>query len=205
MLFSKKLAAACGASAPVVFTIALAIAGLLQPGYNQITQQISELGYTGAANPALQDGNFIVTGLLIFAFGLGLQQAPTGIRTPGWGPRFVMIAGLGFVGAGFFPGNYDSWTGVVHGLFTFVTFISLILAPLLIARKLGSGSYWSRLKRYCQATGVAVSVLFLTYLLFGSQGALSPWRGVFQRILFGTPLLWVEVMAIKLFRESSSF
>lgn len=189
----------------MVFAITLAIAGLLQPGYNQITQQISELGYTGAANPALQNGNFIVTGLLIFAFGVGLREAPSGIRTPGWGARFVVIAGLGFVGAGFFPGNYDSYTGVVHGLFAFVTFISFILAPTVIARKLGSGSHWSRLKPYCQATGIAVTVLFLTYLLFGSQAALSPWRGAFQRILFATPLLWVEVVAIKLFREPSSF
>src|SRR2546428_7109282 len=199
-----RLSALCGIVAPLVFTVVLALAGALQPGYNQITQQISELGYTGAANPALQNGNFIITGLLIFAFGVGLRRAPTGIRTPGCGSRFVMIAGLGFVGAGFFPGNYESYTGAVHGVFVFVTFISLILAPVVIARKLGSGSYWSRLKPYCQGTGVAVTVLFVTYLLFGSQDALSPWRGGFQRILFAIPLLWVEVMAIKLFRESSS-
>ncbi|MDA4127365.1 MAG: DUF998 domain-containing protein [Thaumarchaeota archaeon] len=195
-----RLSALCGISAPLVFTVILGLAGALQPGYNHFTQQISELGYTGAANPAIQNGNFILTGLLIFAFGVGLQGAFTGKGTPGRGPRFVIIAGLGFAGAGFFPGNYDSWTGAVHGILFFVAFISFILAPLLIARKLGSESYWSRLRPYCQATSIAVTVLFLSFLLLGSQEALSPWRGVFQRILVATPLLWVEVMAISLFR-----
>jgi hypothetical membrane protein len=195
-----RLLALCGIVAPLVFTLTLALAAALQPGYNNFTQQISELGYTGAANPAIQNGNFVVTGLLIFAFGVGLQGAFAGIGTPGWGPRFVMISGLGFAGAGFFPGNYDSWTGAVHGIFFFVAFISFILAPLLIARKLGSDSYWSQLRPYCQATSIAVTVLFLSFLLLGSQGALSPWRGVFQRIVVATPLLWVEVMGIRLFR-----
>lgn len=61
---------------------------------------------------------------------------------------------------------------------------------------------WGRLKPYSKVTGIAVAVLFLAYLLSADQAAVSSFRGVFQRILVAVPFLWIEIMAISLFRRS---
>lgn len=126
-----------------MFAVILAVAGLLQPGYSQVTQQISELGYAGSANPEIQNGNFVVTGLLIAVFSLGLRKIFSGGHGPGLGPSFLALAGIGIVGAGLFPGNPDLLSGAIHGLFFLVTFVSLTLAPLLVSRNLGSEMEWS--------------------------------------------------------------
>ena len=69
-----ELLALGGIVAPVLFTILVAVESLLRPGYDQITQQISELGANDTPNAILQNVNFLVTGSLIIAFGFGLYR-----------------------------------------------------------------------------------------------------------------------------------
>ncbi len=67
-----RMLALAGAVGPALFTALVVYLGSLTPGYSQITQEISDLGATGAPNAVMQDLNFLLLGGLIFAFSVGL-------------------------------------------------------------------------------------------------------------------------------------
>jgi hypothetical membrane protein len=90
----------CGAIAGPLFTVAWIIEGAVRPDYNALRYPISslalgEFGWTQVAS-------FLVTGLLMLVFAIGLQRA---IRSRGgsiWGLVLVGAIAIGFLGAGIF-------------------------------------------------------------------------------------------------------
>src|SRR5713101_6969529 len=71
---SQKLFALSGIIAPLLFGGLLFVEGLLRPGYSHVTQAISELGQVGTPYAVIQDANFVLTGLLILLFVVGLRR-----------------------------------------------------------------------------------------------------------------------------------
>jgi len=96
----------------------------------------------------MQRANFIITGLLVLAFSIGLRRV---LRRPSgsvWGPLLVGLAGIGLIGAGIFvtdPLNgYSPGTpliptertthGILHDLFGIPFFLGLPIACFVFAR-----------------------------------------------------------------------
>jgi hypothetical protein len=136
---------ACGvASTPVFYGLA-ALQLALRPGYDIRTQPISflalgELGW-------IQVANFLVTGGLALAGALGLRLALRGQRGGTAGPILAGLYGIGMIGAGLFgpdplpaPGQTPqvSATGAVHMAAFLVSFLSLIAACFVLARRFSS-------------------------------------------------------------------
>ncbi len=130
------------AASPVMVGL-WALASVLRPGYDQLTQNGSELG-TGP-NSLVMNTNFVVTGLLIviFCFGL-LKNIDAGI----WsrvGLTFLAIAGAGEVATGIFPCDpgcplTGSPSQLIHTGIAVVFFGSVAVFPLLV----GIASNWTR-------------------------------------------------------------
>src|SRR5207245_2089370 len=88
-------------AAPLVMVSLWALASVLRPGYNQLTQKGSELG-TGP-NSLVMNANFVVTGLLILIFRFGLLKNIDAEKWSQVGLIFLAIAGVGEVATGIFP------------------------------------------------------------------------------------------------------
>lgn len=192
-----RLLAISGVIAPFLFTITVVILGLLRPGYSHVSQAISELGEVGAPNAAIQNANFVVFGLLSIAFAVGLHKGIGDGRGSKIGPALVGSFGaVGAIGAGLF-----SLPSPLHEPLSVIGFISLIIATLVISRRLKQDVRWQSYRAYSLITGGIAVVLFVV-LVFGRSND-SPYFGALQRI-FLTPLfLWIELMAIHLLSLSS--
>jgi hypothetical protein len=69
-----KMFALCGISAPLLYTFAVAVGGILTPNYNYVSQAISELIASGAPEKALVDPLFGAYNLLVILFAIGLYH-----------------------------------------------------------------------------------------------------------------------------------
>src|SRR6266487_6287908 len=78
-----------------------AVASVLRPGYDQLAQKGSELG-TGQ-NSIVMNVNFLVTGILIVIFALGLFRGIRGRIWPRIGLGLQLLSGLTAAMTGFFP------------------------------------------------------------------------------------------------------
>ncbi len=195
--------AICGIIAPILYTIMMIVLGFLWPSYNPATQLISELGGVGAPNAIIYAAGFALTGILITAFAFGLHRGINKKSRSKTGSALVAIYGLGMVGQAFFPWdkvNLVSFTSMMHLVIGWTYWTAMTLAPLFIARRLKNDIQWKSYRVYSLATGLVTAVLILILGSFWIEG----YMGVLQRIAVGVPLLWVETMAIKLFRLSAS-
>jgi hypothetical protein len=80
-----------------------------------------------------------------------------------------------------------------------VVFLSLILAPLILARSFGADARWRDLRVYSVLTGLATLVLLI---LFGGE-VFSEWNGVVQRFLVTVSFLWIAITALRLWRVTA--
>jgi hypothetical membrane protein len=176
--------------------------GFLWSGYNHVTQFISELGGVGAPNAIIMNtAGFALTGMLITIFALGLHRGIKEGSRSKTGLALVAVYGLGIMATGFFPwdkANLASFTSIMHNVVGWTSWIAMTLAPLFIARRLKNDSQWKSYRVYSLATGSVTAVLILIYEFIGIEG----YMGALQRIIVGAPLLWIEIMAIKLLRLS---
>lgn len=92
----------------------------------------------------VQIGNFIVSGLLVIAFAVGLRRVLHPGRAGTFGPWLIGLFGLGLISAGCFivdyvpPGTTDetpSWHAWAHAMSTMLAFISTAIATFVFARR----------------------------------------------------------------------
>lgn len=193
---------ACGvASSPVFYALA-ALQLALRPGYDIRTQPISflalgELGW-------IQVANFLLTGALALAGAIGLRRALRGQRGGTAGPILAGLYGIGMIGAGLFgpdplpaPGQAPqmSATGAVHMAAFLVSFLSLIAACFVLARR------FSAVGKRGWALYSIVSALLAPVLVAASMANPS-WVGVIVGgaglVLFG----WFSLVAFAIRGEA---
>ena len=168
---------------------------------------MSDLGKIGSSNMAGQNVNFILTGLLILAFSFGLYRGTGHGKMVKLGSLLVLVVGLSTVGVGVFPDDSlcpspscNSVAANGHVVAVFIIYPSIIVALLLFSRGLGSDTAWRRYRTYSLVTGImAFAILALDITL---ESTLMPWEGTIQRLFIGSWLVWIEFMAIRLFKLS---
>ncbi len=194
----------CGVVAGPLFVVVFLIEGALRPDYSPMRQPVSSLsiGSTGWTQMA----NFLITGLLVLAFALGLQQRGKGLLLP----ILIGLIGVGLIGASVFtcdpfngypPGTPVSpvatTSGTLHNSFSSLFFLGLPIACLVAARQFtreGSGGFaW-----YCVATAVAFVVLFVLSALGVAQNpAFLPIVGLMQRLCLAVGFAWLTILALR--------
>ena len=191
-----------GIIAPVSYTVVAIVLGLLWSGYSHVTQAISELGGVGAPNAVIMNtAGFALTGILIIVFALGLYYGLDKGSGSKIGPALVAVYGLGMFGIAFFPWdnvNLASFTSTMHSLIGWPQWIGLTLGLLVLAHTFKNDLQWNNYWIYTLSTGLLTAVFIVIYAFIGVEG----YMGVLQRIVVGAQLLWIEMVAIKLFRSS---
>ena len=195
--------ALAGVVGPIVFWSVLTILGRTQFGYNAFQSDISQLAL--GANGWVQTANFIVFGLLIVAFQRGLQRT----IAPGkvWGTiDFLAIAcGLGLLSIAVLPTDpVGKWTlrGAVHLGVAAALAVLLPLSCLAMAAQVRGDRAWRGYATFSVLIGVLTGALTAMLLLVwsGLWRASHPWLGLSERITFGLPCVWMEIIAIRLLR-----
>ena len=184
---------------PVVMICLWALASILRPGYDQLTQKGSELG-TGP-NSLVMNANFVATGLLILIFCFGLLK---NIGAGEWsqvGLIFLAIAGVGEVATGIFPCDpgcplVGSSSQLIHTGIAVVFFGATVLFPIFIGIGLNQDQYWTPYRSYSLVTGVASIGLFIAF----SVAVLTSFHyvGLLQRFFLAAPFQWIGIMANRL-------
>lgn len=198
---NTQLLAICGIIGPALYTLVMIIIGLLRPGYNPITQHMSELGEVGGSNAMIMNiAGFIMFGLLMIAFASGFHRGISEGKGSKIGPASIAIAGTGAVLIGVFPYDpsaiFPSFAGIMHGVSVLILSVGLVLAPFTIARRIKHDQRWKGYRLYSLATGVVTAFVGVVFLSMSIRN----WSGLLQRVAMEVPLLWVEAMAIKLLR-----
>jgi hypothetical membrane protein len=204
---------ACGAIAGPLFVVVFLIEGATRADYNPLRHPVSSLalgddGWT-------QTANFIVTGLLMLAFAVGLRRALRPRGGSWWGPLLVGIFAIGLLGAGIFPtdpvSGYPPGTpnqhvtyttpGALHDLFSSLVFFGLPAACFVFARRFAK---WGE-RGWALASalvGVAfIAGFFLSSVGFSQTAGFVDFGGLLQRITLAVGWGWLSLLAIHFLRN----
>jgi hypothetical protein len=201
----------CGAVAgPLTFTIGLAQA-LTRPGYDLFRQPVSSLAL--GPHGWVQSLNFLLGGVLMLGFALGLDRALRTLGRPSrWATGLIASWAVGLLGAGIFatdpisgyplePSAHGGHTvhGVLHAFpFSFLLVAALIAACAGFARRFADEGRrgWAA---YSLGTALAV---FIGFCLFGASftvGAGPVARaGLIQLVTIAIGWAWLAALALHL-------
>ena len=164
-------------------------------------------------NGWIQQVNFVVFGLMMLAFAVGMDRGLRPPRTWTLGPALLCIAGIGLFLAAAFPLREDA-AGVtydpgLHFVAGVTFFLSTSLALLALSRRLPKDSHWRGLAAYTAACGVLAFIGFVVLGRFAiPDGApLHDYAGLAQRtvlLLVTFPCLVVLALRLRTSRRLSS-
>lgn len=160
----RRLPDLLGVAGPIAVITAYAVAGARTPGYDLVTQSLSQLSRLGAQERPLAVAGLLATG------GSLIAACPAVARRA----RPALVgAGLASLGAAAFPLDGTRAAFRAHAVWVVAGYVALGLAPLLHQRRPSS---WA-------VTAVAGLALPLTLL--------PPASGAAQRVGLATLLAWV--------------
>ena len=205
----QSVLAAAGIFAPILFTVGFVVQGFLRTdlrlGYNAIAQEISDL--TAGPYGWVQQVNFVVFGLLLIAFAVGLRR---GVRKASpWmvGPALVAWNGVELIVAGIFPRRENAAGHIydplgVHMMNGMVFFLSIGIVLVVLSLRLARDERWRDLATYTRASGIALFVMAVLNGFFAEapRDPLHPWLGLFQRVIISVWLLCLVILALRLRR-----
>jgi Protein of unknown function (DUF998) len=208
---ATKALLVCGTVAGPLFTVAWLAQGAARANYDPLQHPISSLSI--AERGWMQIASFIITGLLILAFSIGLRRALRSDLGSAWGPLLVGLVGVGLIGAGIFvtdplngypPGTPRIPTertthGILHDLFGIPFFLGLPITCFVFAR-LFAISRERRWAVYSVCSGFAMlAVFFLARLGMRQVSGFADIAGLFgllQRITVTIGFAWVTLLAV---------
>jgi len=195
------LAALAGIVGPVLFGSVLLVLSVLEHDF------MLGIGWRPVANPAgawpsglalgpygsVQVATFVVSGILLAFFALGLRLAAPKERGSPLGPALLFLAGTAMALMGFETDPIQrigprSLHGLIHDA-AFVVFVIAFLAALYsLWWSFQSDPFWRGHAHYSLATGIlAVLLLFLP--------------GIAYYLFIITLLAWIEATAIRLWQS----
>jgi hypothetical protein len=196
------VAAIAGMMGPALFGIVLLALSALEYDF------MLGLGWRPVADPAgawpsglalgpyglAQVANFVVSGLLLAFFSLGLHLGATNGRGSPLGPAFLFVAGAAMSLMGFETDPIRrveprSLHGLIHDAAYVIFVLCFLIALFSLWRRFEADSRWRGHARNTLATGILAVLLLLL-------------PGVAYYAFIATLLAWIEATAIRLWRLS---
>lgn len=135
---------------------------------------------------------FIVAGLLLACFALGMHWQLTRVGELSWASRLLFVAALAMMLLGFKTDpTYRTTPHTVHGLLHDGAFVllglTLLPAMFLLARRFQHDPVWHNYARYTLITVLVIAPAFAL-------------KGIAFYLFLTGVLLWFEIIAIRLWR-----
>jgi hypothetical membrane protein len=196
--------AVTGIAGPIIFAVVALVHSLLRQDHSLVAHPISAL----AAGPSgwIQNANFLLFGLLMIAYAVGLHL---GVRPSRWGVvgfAFLVLSGIGLMWGGVFPAtdatgafNEDR---LLHIPGFIMTFLGGGIGLIVISRRMARDPRWQSLANYALVTGIAMLVLVLVGggLVRPSGAPLHAWLGLFQWVVLAVWFPCTIILALRLLR-----
>lgn len=197
------LLALAGIVGPLVLISTDVMAVLSAPNYNPVRDSISSLALTPRG--WIQTIGFLAIGLLVEIFVAGLLFSIRGKRGLKLGIGLLVCFGFGLLLIGAFHtdpvGTPHTIGGTIHSVTATTVFWLFPIALLLIAPSLKADSRWKGIYFHTVATSALALGLMIGRLCLPAQ---LSWFGLYGRILVANPIIWVELMGVRLLRLSLS-
>ena len=187
-----------GMAGPVVLIVTDIVASSANPGYSLVRDSISSLAL--AELGWVQTIGFLAIGLLVEIFTDGLLY---NVRAS-WGfhPSItcLVIVGFGMLLLGAFRtepvGAPENTEGIIHNIAATTVFWLFPIVTLLIAPSIKHDPFWKNVYKYTIITGVLGFTLVIMVVILEDTDS---WFGLAERLLVANMIIWVEVMAFKLY------
>lgn len=200
------LCAMAGIVGPLLFTATFLVQEQFRRAeYIPVAEPVSAL--EAGPNGWIQQVNFVVFGVLLFAFAVGLHHGVRPTRFGIAGPAVIAWGGVGLVLAATFPlredvsgATYDP-TGL-HYVSGPITFGSIAVGLVVLSRRLARDPRWRSLAGYTLGTGIAVALMFVAFALLvrPDDAPLHDYLGLAQRATLAVWLPCLVILAVRLLR-----
>jgi len=196
----------------VLYLVLDVIAQLLPPHYSPVTQAESDL----AVGPygGVMTVNFVVRGLLTFAFLNGLRLTVVGEGGAwaryGRGHAAFAVWGIGAFLLAIFPTDVPStplsWHGAIHLVVAILAFIGGALGTYWVATRFGASATFRPAKGWATALAWVTIVLLAVELLggFALPRVAARAGGLLERLFLGSVLLWLFLVSVYALRTGGS-
>ena len=200
---ARPYQALCGMIVPVLTLVGVLVGGWLWDDYSHRTQVISDLGGTQAPYPLVQNVSFLIGGLLIVVFAVGLRRGLDHGRGARLGPALVGVFGLAWASMAVLPCTAIMCEGeaaidALHLLVINVGLLAFALGTLLIWRGLRRRPDWRGLSSYTALTGIATLVLMVVTFIAAAVDPEALYIGLVQRVKAVVIMVWIGVVGLRL-------
>jgi hypothetical protein len=209
-LGQRRMTAWAGIIGPALFVAVFTIEGWLRPGYNPLSTYVSALSL--GSRGWIQIANFVILGLLLLMFTLGVaSEFPAGKASRG-GPILLAIISILFIVSGPLvmdptgtPLDQITVHGTLHGLAGGIVFTLMPITCFVFLRRFREDPNWRSLQWWTLVLGIiiAAAVVLLTVASKspGLQNLFTNWLGLIQRTIIIPWMFWVFVFALWLRRS----
>lgn len=196
----RRLTILCGTASLLTLAVVIFAAPFGYPGYDPLSQYVSEMGARGTATGAWVSTAFIVSGLLLAAF--WLLCAAVFPRSPLALTGFILCAlnGAGLFFGGVFPCDFEcvvegaSPSGLLHELLGGLGYLLGVAGVFVLAIASRGWPGGRRLSPLGLACGTVAA------LMIPIIGPEFPWHGAAQRLLEAAFATWTIAIMIAIAR-----
>jgi uncharacterized membrane protein len=204
----RKLLLGCGIASSLAYVAATVVGALVWPGYNSMSQSVSELSAIGAPSQPFVSPLLAAYTLLVIPFGVGVWLSADGRRSRRVVGALLVGFGVFDEASGLIPHAMHQREALAAGEATTSDTMHLIFASidvLFIFLIVGFGAF--ALGRRFRIYSIATFVILLVFGFVAAQDAgrvaanlPTPYNGLEERINIFGYLLWAAVLAIGLLR-----
>jgi hypothetical membrane protein len=204
--FRYKFAYRAGLIIPFWLFIGVMATGLLYPEYSQINQAMSELGAEEAPTHVLSPlMNNYPLGCLFIVFGIAVIRTFRESKLAMLTGLLIITHGIASFCTGYFSCDIGcklespSTSQTIHNYSGLVMFVSLFLASVVwvyLGRKLLQSMPFTLFSIMCAL------VTLVTLPLMGKALEAGHFFGLYQRINYGTSVIWVAGLALLMLKRS---
>jgi hypothetical membrane protein len=196
--------AVAGIVGPIIFAVVALMHSLLRPDHSLVAHPISALA--AESSGWVQNVNFLVFGLLMIAYAIGLHLGVRSGRVGVVGFAFLVLSGIGLMWGGVFPAtdatgafNEDR---LLHIPGFIMTFLGGGIGLIVMSRRMARDPRWQSVATYTLVSGIAMLVLILVGggLVRPPGAPLHAWLGLFQWVLLAVWFTCTIVLALRLLR-----
>jgi hypothetical protein len=177
-----------GVTGGVLFSTVYFCFGIISPNYYMIHESISRLQLQPYG--WIQSANYIISGLLICAFAIGLRKELVRGFSSILVPFFYLLTGLGSIILGVCLNHQVQ-------LYTAgIIFLSLVISFLLLIHRFFANPQWHGWTTYTIFAVLLMIVLSVLFIYSANyKGSLA---GVFERLIIITRLVWIFFFTARL-------
>jgi hypothetical protein len=200
----RRILLGCGIAASLLYVATDVAAAIWYPDYHSFTSRvISELMASGAPTERLVDPLFLLYGVLMLGFGVGMWMSDDRKRMHVAAALLLVYTAIGFLGPTLFEMNVRGSGGPAAADQRHIALTALLVLVMMAGLLVAAPLRGRRFRIYTYASVAAMIVLGgLTGVVAARAGdGPTPWAGVLERGSIGAFLLWIAVLAVLLLQR----